>query len=115
MHLPHIDEAHIPESKISGYLLAIHHPSGRGKALFFNGLGFRADQPTDLRHALLQHAADNAVSSVERTTFGAKYPIEGRISGPTGISATIRSVWFVESGERKPRFITAYPLRGAQR
>jgi hypothetical protein len=115
MQLPHIDEAHIPEPKISGYLLAVDHPSGRGKALFFGSLGFRADRPTDLRHALLQHAANNAVSSVEQTTFGAKYLIEGRISGPTGTAAVIRSVWFVEAGERKPRFITAYPLRGAQK
>ena len=78
---------------------------GRSRALFLNGLGFRQDHPDVLRRALLQHAADNAVCSVQLTPFGAKYLIEGRISGPTGAAATIRSVWFV----------TAYPLRGTQR
>ena len=90
MHLPNIDEAYVPEPKLSGYLLAADHPSGRSKALFFNDLGFRKDQPDVLRRALLQYAADNAVSSVQLTHFGTKYLIEGRISGPTG-TAAIRS------------------------
>ena len=38
MQLPHLDEAHVSESKISGYLLADDHASGRSKALFFNNL-----------------------------------------------------------------------------
>jgi hypothetical protein len=80
MHLPHIDEAHIPEPKISGYRLADDHPSGLSKALFFNNLGFRKDEPAALRRALLQHAAGNEVSSIQQTSFGAKYLIDGRIS-----------------------------------
>lgn len=115
MHLPNIEEAYVTEPKLSGYLLAVDHASGRSKALFLNSLGFRKDQPDVLRRALLQHAADNAISSVQLTPFGTKYLIEARISGPTGIAATIRSVWFVETGERGPRFVTAYPLRGTQK
>jgi hypothetical protein len=115
VHLPYIHEAHVPEAKLSGYLLAAEHASGRSKALFFNSLGFRRDRPTVLRRALLQHAAGNDVSSVQLTPFGAKYLIEGRISGPTGTVAAIRSVWFVENGEHRPRFVTAYPLRGTQK
>ena len=115
MRLPHIDEAYIPETKLSGYLLAADHASGRSKAVFLNNLGFRREQPDVLRRALLQHAADNAVSSIQQTHFGAKYLIEGRIFGPTGTAAVIRSVWFVEIGERSSRFVTAYPLRGTQK
>jgi hypothetical protein len=69
VHLPYIDEAYVPEPKLSGYLLAIDHASGRSKALFLNRPGFRQDQPDVLRRALLQHAADNAVSSVLLTPF----------------------------------------------
>jgi len=50
MQLPHIDEAHVPESKISGYLLADDHPSGRGKALFFNSMNMDFATVEDLRH-----------------------------------------------------------------
>lgn len=115
MHLPNITEAYIPDPKLSGYLLDIDHPFGRSKALFLNSLGFRRNQPEVLRRALLQHAADNAVSSFQQTPFGAKYLIEGRISGPTGTAAAIRSIWFIETSERRPRFVTAYPLRGTQK
>jgi hypothetical protein len=115
MRLPNIDEAYVPESKLLDYLLASDHVSGRSKAVFLNNLGFRKDQPGILRRALLQHAADNAVSSVQIAPFGIKYVIEGGIFGPTGSAAMIRSVWFVEAGERGPRFVTAYPLRGAQK
>jgi hypothetical protein len=115
MHLPHIDEAFVPEPKISGYLLADDHPTGRSKALFFSSLGYRRDRPAVLVSALLQHAADNEVSSVAPTPFGVKYLIDGRISGPTGTAVLIRSIWFIERGERRPRFVTAYPLRGVQK
>ena len=115
MQLPHLDEAHVSESKISGYLLADDHASGRSKALFFSNLGFRKDQPAALRRALLQHAVGNAVSSVQQTSFGTKYLIDGRIFGPNGTAAAIRSIWFIEVGERGPRLITAYPLRGVQK
>jgi len=114
MYLPHVDEAIVPERKISHYLLAVDHPTGRNKARFFRGLGFRQERPDILRRALLQHAASDAVSSIQQTHFGAKYLVDGRIRGPAGDTATIRSVWFVETGERSPRF-TAYPLRGLQR
>ena len=115
MHLPNIDGALVPEPKISGYLLADDHPAGRSKAQFFSRLGFRKDQPTVLIRALLQHAASNEVSSVSQTRFGAKYLIDGRISGPTGTAVLIKRVWFIEDGERSPRFITSYPLRGVQK
>ena len=79
MHLPNIDEALVPEPKISGYLLADDHPAGRSKAQFFNSLGFRKDQPAVLIRALLQHAASNEVSSVFQRSprFITAYPLRG--------------------------------------
>ena len=73
---------------------------------------YRKDQPAALRRALFQYAAGNEVSSIQQTSFGAKYLIDGRISGPNGNSAGIRSIWFIEVGECGPRLITAYPSRG---
>jgi hypothetical protein len=35
MQLPGIEEAHVPDSKISDYLLVDHHPTGRSKSHFF--------------------------------------------------------------------------------
>jgi hypothetical protein len=87
----------------------------RRTAANFNALGFRSEQPADLRQALLQHAATDAVSSVSLTQFGAKYVVDGQIRGPAGTSARIRSVWFVETHELRPRLITAYPFRGVRK
>jgi hypothetical protein len=114
MQIPHIDAAVIPETKISGYLLAADHPPGRSKARFFKSLGFAQDRPAALGKALLQHAASHGVSSERRTPFGVKYLIEGDICGPEGVTARIRSIWFVEFGERSPRLVTAYPVQETQ-
>jgi hypothetical protein len=51
----------------------------------------------------------------QQTSFGTKFLIDGRLFGPDLLSASIRSIWFVETGERSPRLITAYPLRGARK
>lgn len=82
MYLPGIESACITEAKLSGYLLSLEHPSGY------------------------------AVSSVQSTAFGTKYLVDGDIRGPAGDAASIRSVWFVEAGDMRPRLVTAYPLRG---
>lgn len=112
MKLPGIESACITEAKLSGYLLSLEHPSGRDKARFFISLGFHPRSPDVLRLALLQHAASHAVSSVQRTLFGTKYVVDGDIRGPAGDAARIRSIWFVEPGDVRPRLVTAYPLRG---
>lgn len=114
MQLPNLTEAFVPGAKIAGYLLSLDHRSGRDKARFFTRLGFRPSLPGQLQRSLLQHAGRNEVSSVVQTAFGTKYLIEGRIEGPTGDSAEIRSIWFVEAGESQPRFVTAYPMRGVK-
>jgi hypothetical protein len=61
--------------------------------------------------ALLRHVADNEVSKMEDSPFGKRYIVEGELFGSGGRKAIIRSVWFVETGEDIPRFVTAYPLQ----
>jgi hypothetical protein len=43
------------------------------------------------------------------TAYGVKYVVEGRLTTPKGITVPIRTVWVVESGNDRPRFVTAYP------
>jgi hypothetical protein len=47
----------------------------------------------------------------EASPFGTRYVIEGIISTPDGRAPFIRAVWFIETGEQIPRFVTAYPLQ----
>jgi hypothetical protein len=108
--LPNYAQAIIPQLKITGYLLSFAHRDGRGKAEFFAQFAFSADSWSDLAAALRHHAADHEVTRVEETPFGTRYIIEGTIVAPDGRTPVIRSVWFVETGEQIPRFVTAYPL-----
>jgi hypothetical protein len=74
-------------------------------------LGFTADAWEELVSALLRHVVDNEVAKMEDSPFGKRYIVEGELFGSGGRKAIIRSVWFVETGEDIPRFVTAYPLQ----
>ena len=110
MRLPNLANAVVPKAKITEYLLSTTHPVGRFKAEFFVRYGFMLDDRERLADALLRHAADFEVAKVDHTPFGIRYVIEGELISPDGRSPLVRSIWFVESGETLPRFVTAYPL-----
>jgi hypothetical protein len=113
MKLPNVEASVVSEDKISGYLLSATHRDGRHKAAFFLGFGFTADVGQTLAAALVKHAADHEVAKAESTPFGTRYVVEGEIETPYGRTPSIRSVWFLESGQDVRRFVTAYPLKGA--
>ena len=107
--LPNRERAVIDPEKISGYLLDREHPEGGPKALFFFAVGFAAERAEDLAAALLAHT-EEPVSSTSETTFGVKYVIDGPFRASGGRTRMLRSVWIVDEGEDRPRFVTAYPL-----
>ncbi|MEK7248664.1 MAG: DUF6883 domain-containing protein [Chloroflexota bacterium] len=113
MNLPNAQVAVVPEGKITGYLLSTTHRDGRHKAAFFLRFGFTAGEWQTLAAALLNHALVHDAAKVDETPFGTRYVVEGTIETPVGRTPRIRSVWFVESGQDVPRFVTAYPLEGA--
>lgn|ERR1017187_9785672 len=111
MQLPSVTEAEVPEAKIVLYLLNPNHRSGKSKANFFSARGFTTEQWEELADALRRHALEHEVSRQIKTSLGVRFAIEGLMSMPDETVARIRSIWFIESGERIPRFVTAYPLR----
>jgi hypothetical protein len=111
MKLPLVNEAEVPRGKIAFYLLDPNHGSGRSKARFFAGHGYAAERWQELAEALRAHARDNEVVKQETTLPGERLVVEGPLTLRDGVVARIRSVWFVESGERVARLVTAYPLR----
>lgn len=109
MLLPNADRAEIDPEKLRGYLLSAGHPVGRFKARFFSALGFAADRWQELADALrVQHLTQEA-QLAKTTEHGKKYTIRAILSGPTGQSALVVSVWFLPTGGETPRFVTAYP------
>jgi hypothetical protein len=111
MKLSLANQAEVPRAKIVLYLLNSEHRRGKSKARFFLGRGFHADNWQDVAAALRQHAAENEIAKEEITPLGVRMVVEGVMAMPNGTVAEVRSIWFIERGERVPRFVTAYPLK----
>jgi hypothetical protein len=111
MKLPFADEADVPKAKIVLYLLNPEHRRGKSKARFFQGRGFSAESRQAMVNSPRQHAAKNDIAKEETTPLGVRMVVEGGMAMPNGTVAEVRSIWFIEHGERIPRFVTAYPLK----
>lgn len=111
MRLPNVENAEIPESKITKYLLSTAHRAGKSKASFFMQFGFDPDRWEALALALKQHASGNEVALEEKTIFGTRYIIDGLLKAPDGRLLNIRAAWYINTGGDVPRFVTAHPLR----
>ena len=111
MKLPRHDEAIVPQAKIVAYLLNLAHPVGRSKAVFFLKFGFTLEAWDTMAKALLQHAGEHDVTKVENNEEGKRYVIEGVLHTPDRRDPFVRSVWFVEKNEKRPQFVTAYPVK----
>ena len=111
MKLPNCEHAVVPRAKVVDYLLSDTHRDGQHKAAFFRGFGFALVAWERMAQALREHAAEHDITRVETSSYGQRYIIEGSIRSPDMRNPLIRAIWFVESGEDTPRFVTAYPLR----
>ena len=85
------------------------HPVGKSKARFFAAFGFDAANMTDLEQQLIRIAQTEDVYTAMRSSYGEKYVVQGILQGVDGRQALIETVWIIEPGEQRPRFVTAYP------
>jgi len=109
MSLPNADRAVIEAAKVQDYLLSEIHPVGRFKAAFFSALGYSADRWEVLRDDLLVLARTASAASGKPSPFGRTFEVDGILTGPSGHSAGIRTVWIIRTTEDSPRFVTAFP------
>lgn len=109
MKLPNSERAEISSEKVQGYLLSAEHPIGRFKARFFRALGYTPESWELLASDLLE-AARRLDAEPIPSPYGEKFRITGRLTGPSGRSAEVISVWICSPDSEAPRFVTAYPL-----
>jgi hypothetical protein len=109
--IPNREKAYVPAGKLREYLLSDTHTIGKAKAKFFRALGFNENNLGLLELGLIAIARRKSVKETVRTPFGIKYIVEGVMSTPVGTSAKVRTIWIVESNDKRPRFVTAYPVR----
>ncbi len=110
MELPNKHTAYVPSEKVTEYLLSVSHAVGKSKAKFFRSFGFDETNINRFEQGLMLIAHAGNVSEIKETSFGVKYIIDGALETPSGIIIQLRTVWIIETGEERPRFITAYPL-----
>ena len=110
MKLPNGDQAVVPLTKLSGYLLSESHSVGTSKARFFRSIGFTEVNVASLKQELSRIARLEDVQEVIATPYGSKYIVDGKLQAPSGKSISIRTIWILEEGRVEPRFVTAYPI-----
>ena len=110
MKLPNRDKAIIPRNKLVKYLLSETHPYGKSKAKFFLSLGFKQSNVQTLSEALKIIALTAEVSKKVSSPHGEKYILDGSIESPIGKTIRTRTIWIIDKGQKRPRFVTAYPV-----
>lgn len=109
MKLPFAERAVVEPEKVQEYLLSPTHPVGRFKAVFFAGLGYREANWAELQRDLLAIARRDAAVQGRFSRFGNKYEVTAILTGPSGRSAAVLTVWIVRHGEEILRLVTAMP------
>ncbi len=109
MKLPNCENAYIQPSKLKDYLLSETHVVGRAKAKFLRSFGFDETNINLLEQELLAIAQSQEVSVVAASPHGIKYVIDGSLKTPLGNIINMKTVWIVDKGQDRPRFVTAIP------
>ncbi|OGM31278.1 hypothetical protein A2803_03740 [Candidatus Woesebacteria bacterium RIFCSPHIGHO2_01_FULL_44_21] len=111
MKLPYRKNCYVPKEKLTKYLLNLNNPRGKDKAVFFTGMGFNRVNYKFLEKELINLAQTNEANRKGGYANRSKYIIRGLITAPVGRSVSITTIWEVDKRVKKPRFITAYPLK----
>ena len=108
MQLPGADRAIVDPFKVRNYLLATNHQVGRHNARFFASLGYSRTNGAEFAAELCKYAQQDTAAVLDANAYGTKYSIASPMTGPTGRSAVILSIWIVRYAENFPRLVTAY-------
>ena len=110
MKLPNNKNAYVPLAKLIDYLLSETHSVGKSKAKLLRTVGFNEGNVQMLKKGLLEIAHTKDVAEVITTLHGVKYVMDGDIRTPVGLVIKMRTIWIIDAGQERPRFVTTYPL-----
>ena len=106
--LPNAALAHVEDVKVRDYLLNPGNLQNQGKAGQFGRYGFVQDQWQVLADALCKHPTVNQVVRMVASPHGVKYVVECSLETPGRRNPCLRSVWIIETGQDRPRLVTAH-------
>jgi hypothetical protein len=101
--LPNYQGAVIPENKLLRYSLDPTHPRGRHKAVVFkSALGFDQSNWRQLKQRILNELPYNEVVATREDSWGKRYKMLVRITGPNGSTAEVVVTWIIKEGTDYP-------------
>ena len=106
MRIP--ENAIIPESKLTEYLLVYRRKSD--KSQFLAQAGFTQDDPNELALAIRDLIAENEAVIDRHNEYGTFYRVEGDLHGPSGVLAVV-TVWIRRAIDDEYWFVTLKPMR----
>ncbi|HUR27053.1 MAG TPA: adhesin [Planctomycetota bacterium] len=109
MNLPRGDQALVEQAKVRNYLLSASHPIGRFKAEFFRSIGYTDQNWARFNSDLCALAVTGEAMAIAATAYGQKYEVRGTLTGPSGRTAKVVTVWIILKDDAFPRLVTAYP------
>ena len=98
----------IDPRKITDYLLRPLEESD--KSAFLARAGYTEDNPGDLLSDIRRQLLPLEAEDLGPFTFGRKYGITGTLTGPTGRSLRVRTIWAKVARSGVTRFVTLIPL-----
>ncbi|MDO8498572.1 MAG: hypothetical protein Q7S44_02195 [bacterium] len=113
MKLPNRKNAIISREKLINYALSETSPEGKNKAKFFRKIGFNKTDVQSFKKVIRQLAKSEEAKEVKDKSlphYGTKYILEGKINSPIGKTVTIRTIWIIDEGQKRPRLVTVYPV-----
>ena len=99
-------DSEIARVKATHYLLKLRDEDDKSR--FLAQAGYTAADAARLLqdlHGLLVVDAE----FVQKTEYGDKYQIYGRLAGPNGRTLRVVSIWMIERATGKTKFVTLYP------
>ena len=106
--MPYALNASTTQNKIQGYLLNSNHPRGKSKAeVIRKVLGYHYENWDILSDKIYHAVQTGEVIKMTETAYGTKYEIPVSITGETGRSLVLHTVWQLDDQSQIPRLITA--------
>jgi hypothetical protein len=109
MNLPNRENAYISPEKLTEYLLSVSHSTGKTKARYLRTVGFNEQTADILQQGLIGIAQSCRVVNSVVTVHGEKFIIDGELQAPNRNFIQLRTIWIIDTGHNRPRFVTAYP------
>jgi filamentous hemagglutinin len=105
------DDPIIDQRKFKDYALNENSPDpkARSKAeVFRKTLGYTADNSASLEAQIRASLPDAKAKLGVTDKWGTRFEVDTQVTGPNGVTKTVRSAWIYDPGSSQPRMVTVY-------